>query len=67
MYGMYGRSKFILFIIGILVTVVSLVGLALAFNFVPAFLEVLPADSRIYFGITAVLGIIALFSSFSRY
>ena len=67
MFGMYyGREKLTLFVIGILVTAVSLIGLAFNFGYTPGIIGKFPADPRIYFGITAILGIIALVSSLTR-
>jgi hypothetical protein len=59
-------AKFILFITGLVATLASIVGMLIAFDAMPAFLAILPTDVRIYFGITAVCGLIALGTSFSR-
>ena len=53
------RPKFILFLFGIVVLAVSLIGLAFNFNFTPGIIARFPADPRVYFGITAILGAIA--------
>lgn len=59
-------AKFILFVVGVVVILASLIGLAFSFGFIPDFLEALPPDPRIYFGATLLFGLIALGYSFSR-
>jgi len=54
------KAKFMLFLFGLIVLAVSLIGLAFNFNFTPGIIARFPADPRIYFGITAILGLIAL-------
>ena len=54
-----------LFIMGIVVLVVSGVGLALALGFVPGFLAALPGNLAIYLGINVVLGIAMIVMSVS--
>ncbi len=49
-----------LFLFGLIVLAVSLIGLAFNFNFTPGIIARFPADPRVYFGITAILGAIAL-------
>ena len=66
MFGYGAREKFCLFIIGVLVTIVSLIGLAFAFNYAPGFISMLPQNPKIYFGITIFLGLVAIAFSFSR-
>ncbi len=56
------RAKFILFLIGLIVLVVSAIGLGFNFGYTPGVIAQFPQDPRIYFGITAVLGLIALIS-----
>lgn len=58
--------KFVLFIVGIIGTLASAIGLAVSFGFTPGILASMPADARIYFGITLLCGLVALVSSFSR-
>ena len=66
MFGYGAREKFYLFIIGVLVTIISLIGLAFAFNYAPGFIAKFPQDPRVYFSITTFLGIVAIAFSFSR-
>lgn len=63
---MASSLKFILFIIGIIATLASILGLLITFGTVPAFAAMFPGDVRIYFGITLVCGLAALGASFSK-
>ena len=65
MFGMFHyKHRFYLFILGILVLLVGLVGLAISFNYSILFIDKLPQDFRIYFGIVALLGAIGVLFSF---
>ncbi len=66
MFGYGTREKMFLFILGILVIIISLIGLAISFEFMPFFIENLPKDLRIYFGILAFFGLISLGASFMK-
>lgn len=54
-----------LFIMGIVVLVVSAVGLTIALGFVPGFLSALPGNLAIYLGIDVILGIAMIVMSIS--
>lgn len=60
------RARAVLFVVGIITVLASLIGLAFSFNYEPAFLAALPRDLRIYFGLTLLCGLVALGSSFAR-
>lgn len=60
------KAKTILFFFGLVVLIVSLIGLAFNFGYTPGIIEQFPADPRIYFGITAILGLIALVLGITR-
>ncbi|UZE94218.1 MAG: hypothetical protein IB618_01445 [Candidatus Pacearchaeota archaeon] len=57
------KPKFMLFLFGLIVLVVSLIGLAFNFGYTPGVIAQFPADPRVYFGITAIVGLIALISA----
>ncbi len=57
------RGKLVVFLFGLLVTLVSAIGLAFSLNFTPTFLLVLPDNPVIYFGICTGLGVIAMIFS----
>jgi hypothetical protein len=61
------RGKFVVFLFGVIVTVVAAVGLALSLNFIPAFLSILPTNLAIYFSICIGLGVAAMILSKSVY
>jgi len=59
-------AKFVLFIVGLVVSLASIIGLIRIFNLNPEFLTSFPAEAKIYFIITLFFGLIALIYSFSR-
>ncbi len=50
-----------LFFFGLIVAIVGAIGLAFNFGYTPGIIAEFPADPRIYFGITTIIGLIALF------
>ena len=60
------RLKFFVFVVGILMVIVSAIGLMISLGYLPAFIAMFPSDVRIYFGIDIFLGLVAIGLSFSR-
>ena len=60
------RLKFFVFVVGVLMLIVSAIGLMISLGYTPAFISILPQDLRVYFGIDIFLGLVAIGLSFSR-
>jgi len=60
------KAKAILFIVGIIATLASIIGLAISFNMTSGIFRIFPSDLRIYFGACLLAGLIALGSLFNR-
>lgn len=58
--------KPIVFILAAVTLIVSIIGLLISFGAAPAFISIFPQDLRIYFGITAVMGLALIFICTNR-
>lgn len=60
------KAKLILFIVGIIATLASIIGLAISLGYTSGIMGALPKDVRIYFGACLLAGLVALGSMFNR-
>ena len=62
---MFGE-KAILFLLGLIVLLSSLIGIAFSLGYTITFISFLPSNPLLYFGINAILGLGAIILSFRR-